>query len=111
MLTRAFESRGFRVDIVTELQAGLAHLSSAEYDLILCDVHLSTQHAPEFLIQVRELAPELIGRMIFMTGDAASERTRGFLKQWNGPVLMKPFTLTRLYQEVEEVIGFGDVNG
>ena len=48
--------------------------------------------------------PELATRLIFITGDIISERTRKFLEQQNKICLPKPFTISEFRAAIKKVL-------
>jgi DNA-binding response OmpR family regulator len=53
-----------------------------------------------FYAEIREKKPELISRLIFITGDTLNSETRAFLREIKGHHLKKPFS----FDEITEVI-------
>jgi len=49
--------------------------------------------------------PELLDRVIFISGDSLGEVTRDFLERVKRPMLSKPYTPTQLVAFVREVFG------
>jgi hypothetical protein len=56
----------------------------------------------EFHDRVRELAPELVARILFITGGATTPRAAAFLAQPSIAHLEKPFPLAELRRVVQE---------
>jgi PAS domain S-box-containing protein len=92
-------------EVVTETDgaAALARLRSGErFDLIFCDVMMPQMTGQVFYEQLREFAPAVADRVIFMTGGAFTPGTRDFLQHVANPRLEKPFDLPVLQQLVRE---------
>ncbi|MCC6877698.1 MAG: response regulator [Sandaracinaceae bacterium] len=70
------------------------------FDAILCDVLMPGMSGPELYDWVREHAPALRHRVVFMTGDAYAPSVRGFLSKVTNSTLHKPFRV----REVESVL-------
>lgn len=49
--------------------------------------------------------PELLGRVIFITGDIVNEETRRLLSATGAPCIEKPFRVQQLLSVVQEVLG------
>jgi PAS domain S-box-containing protein len=95
---RAALQRRHRVDIETSGRAGLARLlrDGASYDLVVCDLMMPDVSGTTILEAVRDAAPELLGRIVIVTGGAYSEEVRGLLEQLSVRVLEKPFEMAEL---------------
>ena len=50
---------------------------------------------------------DLLGRIIFTTGDVASQETEGFLRRSGNPYLQKPFDLNEVRRLVHEILATG----
>ena len=75
----------------------------AAFDVILCDLQMTNGTGMEVYDHVREHAPALATRMIFMTGGALTQQAHDFLAHTRQPVLEKPFDAARLAQLVTEI--------
>ncbi len=49
--------------------------------------------------------PELVSRVVFITGDTVNEETQQILKKTGAPCIEKPFRVQQLIQVVESTIG------
>jgi DNA-binding response OmpR family regulator len=57
----------------------------------------------DFLIRLREQAPQLVSTLIFATGDSLDADTAALLADSGAPSLVKPFDLDALERLVREV--------
>ncbi|HEX8463220.1 MAG TPA: ATP-binding protein, partial [Abditibacterium sp.] len=69
----------------------LALLNAGDYDLILSDVRMPAVGGPTFFEILQTTRPDLLPRVIFVTGDTMSSSTQEFLQRAGRPVLPKPF--------------------
>ncbi len=69
------------------------------YDLIICDLRMPGLDGRQLYQYVKNKYPELLSRLIFVTGDTLHETTHKFLKECGCPVLIKPF----LFEEFAQV--------
>jgi two-component system NtrC family sensor kinase len=69
-----------------------------DFDLILSDLKMPGMSGIEMHNQLQLERPELVSRIVFITGDVVSSDVAEFLKQNARPVLEKPFELTELDQ-------------
>ncbi|HET6151016.1 MAG TPA: response regulator [Polyangia bacterium] len=92
------------VSVVQSARDALALLERGQtFDLVLCDVVMPDLSGPEFFELVVQRWPELVARMVFMTGGAFTPRTVDFMASVPTRVLSKPFTIDRLKGLVREL--------
>jgi signal transduction histidine kinase/CheY-like chemotaxis protein len=75
------------------------------FDAIVCDLMMPQSSGMQLYEQVGQLAPEYLGRMIFMTGGAFTEQAREFLASLDRPHLEKPFSEHELREALASVTG------
>jgi CheY-like chemotaxis protein/anti-sigma regulatory factor (Ser/Thr protein kinase) len=75
------------------------------FDAIVCDLMMPQSSGMQLYEQVGQLAPEYLGRMIFMTGGAFTEQAREFLASLDRPHLEKPFSEHELREALAIVTG------
>lgn len=106
-LRRYFERRGWVVDEAEDGRDALAMLSNAEaatrFDVVLCDLKMPGMSGPELYERLSTIAPAILPRIIFVTGDATGEAAAAFLSQVSGPVLEKPFELATVGTMAEQL--------
>jgi DNA-binding response OmpR family regulator len=86
-------------DVVSLLSAqeALDRIASGDrFDLILCDVMLPRLTGVDFVERLPAIAPDLVARVILMTGGAFTPRTKAFLEASSIPRIDKPFGLDEL---------------
>ena len=74
----------------------LALLQERDFDLILSDVRMPAVGGPTFFEILQTTRPDLLPRVIFVTGDTMSPSTQQFLQRAARPVMAKPFDPERL---------------
>ena len=107
-LRRFFERRGWRVDEAPDGAHGLARLMGADpppFDVMICDLKMPGVSGMELYSTLSAMRPELLGRLIFATGDVASPDAAAFLQETRCPVLEKPYELSVLAETVDRVRG------
>ncbi len=106
-LRRYFERRGWVVDEAEDGLDAFAMLCNTEaasrFDVVLCDLKMPGMSGPELYERLRIEAPEVLPRIIFVTGDASGAQAAAFLSQVPGPVLEKPFELATVGQVAEDL--------
>jgi DNA-binding NtrC family response regulator len=105
MLVRALSPEHDVVSLASAREA-LDRISAGErFDLVLCDLMLPGITGMDLYERVKELAPELIERVAFITGGAYTRRATEFVEQAHVPVLEKPFSVSMLRAFVREQLG------
>jgi two-component system NtrC family sensor kinase len=86
------EREGFQVEVASDGAAALMALDRGEFDVVLSDLRMPGVSGPEMYERVREIRPQLLTRIAFVTGDTLGASMDEFLKESGRPVLEKPFT-------------------
>jgi PAS domain S-box-containing protein len=73
------------------------------FDAIVCDLMMPHSSGMQLYEQVAQVAPEYLGRMIFMTGGAFTPQAREFLAGLDRPHLEKPFSEQELRDALASV--------
>ena len=87
---------GHRVTPAFNGAEAIALLNVGEYDLILSDVRMPAVGGPTFFEILQTTRPDLLPKVVFVTGDTMSSSTQQFLQRAARPVLSKPFDPERL---------------
>ena len=96
-VTALLSREGHSVDPTSSAEDAVARLrSGARYDVILSDFRMPGIGGEGLCGWIRTEQPELLDRLLFMSGDLLSPRTETFFEGANRPVLAKPFTLAAL---------------
>lgn len=66
-------------------------LQGARFDVILCDIMMPEMSGPEFYEALRAGRPDVIDRVVFMSGGAFTARSRDFLDHVPNSRIEKPF--------------------
>ena len=97
-LRRFFQRRGWTVDEASDGTEGLATLleGKTEFTVVISDLRMPGCSGVELHDHVAAVAPELLDRIIFSTGDVASKDAAEFMQRTKCTVLQKPFELRAL---------------
>ena len=87
---------GHLVDVRNDAKAALDLIDDTNYDLMLVDIKMPGMDGEEFYRLLSGMSPTLADRVVFMTGDTVSRRTRKFLDWADRPVIEKPFDIETL---------------
>ncbi len=96
LITEILAEDGHRVTQAYNGAQALDWLLKEEFDLIISDVRMPAVGGPTFFEILQTTRPDLLERVIFVTGDTVSSSTRSFLEKTGRPVLAKPFEPERL---------------
>ena len=95
---------GYPVQTAANGAEALAILEHEEFDLIVSDVRMPAVGGPTFFEILQTTRPDLLPRVVFVTGDTVSRSTQEFLGRAKRPVLAKPFDPERLRALVNELL-------
>lgn len=83
--------------VVSSAQDALDRIAARQhFDVIICDLMMPVLTGVDFHERLAPIAPELLDRVIYMTGGAFSPRAIDFLKRAQIRQLEKPFGLVEL---------------
>jgi diguanylate cyclase (GGDEF)-like protein len=105
ILGRLLEAEDYEVEICSSGSEALSRLLHCDYDVILCDMWMTGMSGKEFYLLLKQGFPEYQRRIVFITGDIASESTWEFIDERRLPYVIKPISRPLLRRKVEEVVG------
>jgi CheY-like chemotaxis protein len=103
-LRRLLQRRGHDVTTANNGREGLAALEARIFEVILCDMRMPDLDGPGFYRELKRRHPELLSRMIFLTGDTLTPGTQAFFAQVDRPYLVKPFKIEDVRRVIEQVL-------
>jgi PAS domain S-box-containing protein len=97
-LCRFFARRGWEVHEAADGTEGLKAILSGHVDFtaVISDLKMPGCSGVELHDRIAEVAPELLERVVFSTGDVASAEAAEFVRRTRCTVLQKPFELRAL---------------
>jgi two-component system NtrC family sensor kinase len=96
LLEDFFGRKGFTVKTAATGAQALEILKTESVELIITDIKMPKMDGRQFYDEIKSSKPELLERIIFITGDTLSTQTREFLKQIGGCYLKKPFSFEEI---------------
>lgn len=90
LLTDILARDGHRVDRAKSGREALGHLSNREVDVIICDLRMPDMDGPALYRELAVQRPELLARIVFVTGDTLAADMTGFLTETGARVIEKP---------------------
>ena len=103
-LTRLLQRDGYVVETAGNGRDGLAALQAQHYDVILCDLRMPELDGRAFYAHLRQRAPALCQRVIFLTGDSSAADHQAFLTQCGRPWLDKPCSTAAIRRAIAQVL-------
>jgi CheY-like chemotaxis protein len=79
----------------------------ADYAAIVCDMRMPGLSGPELHDRLVQQAPQWLGRMLFVTGDLASNESVEFAARSQAPIVTKPVTARELLRRVRALADSG----
>lgn len=103
---KALERQGYEVVLSSSAADGLQLLASGDFRGVISDFRTPGGiTGADVHDWIRRHRPELGSRVVFITGDTASDETLALLARAGTPCVAKPFRLQQLMAAVEETIG------
>ena len=101
LLVMMFEQLGHRAEAAHSGREALAKIQETPYDLATLDLRMPQMSGQEVWYSLQTLPRR--PRVLFVTGDFASEEARTFLARAGEPCLEKPFQLGDLSRKLAEL--------
>ena len=101
----ALDGEGFQIDTVENGDIALHKLRGMAYDLCLMDIRMPAMNGIELCQQLKIEFPQLLDKIIFITGDLMNTEVTSFLNKMNRPILPKPFTPSELRNIIRKTLG------
>jgi PAS domain S-box-containing protein len=100
------ESLGCQMQSAASGAEAMAILGSgAGCDLVISDMRMPDGDGKALYAWMRSSRPELLSRLIYVTGDSMNQESRTFLERSGVPYLLKPVVAAVLEEEVRRVLG------
>ena len=104
LLTKMLSAEGYLVDIATDGEEAWQATHVRRYDGFIADLKMPGLGGQEFWVRLKKRDKNLASRVIFMTGDTASHKSREFIPASGRPLIEKPFDLVEVRREVRRVL-------
>ncbi|MGH7717314.1 MAG: response regulator [Gemmatimonadaceae bacterium] len=106
-VSRFFTRRGWNVEVAENGRQGLdmllARPAADQYAVIICDIRMPVMTGAELHDALLADRPDLLERLIFITGEVTSAEVVALVNRTSRPVLLKPFEFATLVETVELV--------
>jgi DNA-binding NtrC family response regulator len=104
MLASILADEGYVVDLASDGLTALGKIEAREYDLILTDLRMPELDGVGLYRELQRRQPELLRRVIVITGTSGHPEYESFLEETNVPYLEKPFSLQALQSITRRVL-------
>ncbi len=103
LLRITFAECGHAVEVAGDGREALRLLAGTRFDFVVSDIKMPGMDGKEFYRQIRARHPDLLGHLLFITGDTVSPDTAHFLDETGIPVLAKPFRTSELLEMMQRL--------
>lgn len=93
-----------RVEVVRNGLEALDALERQDFDLLIIDYVMPEMDGGELYRVMEQCWPEVVPRVLFITGDTLSDTTIGFIDSTGRPLLEKPFGLPDLTGAIRRIL-------
>jgi len=104
VLAAALRGDHHEVELAANGLEALAALARSSFDVILSDVRMPKLDGPGFYRELQRHHPEMLDRLVFVTGDILGRETAAFLERTRVTHLTKPFDIKQVRRAVAEVL-------
>ena len=104
MVAGILADEGYEVDTAANGRLALEKIEAREYDLILSDLRMPELDGVGLYRELERRQPDLLRRLIIITGTSWHPDYQAFLEETRVPVLEKPFSLSALQKLASQVL-------
>ena len=104
LLTDILEGDGHETASASSGREALDWLSGREVDLIISDLRMPDMDGPSLYRALAERRPELLTRLVFITGDTLAADITGFLSETGANVIEKPLDPPEVSRRVQALL-------
>jgi len=104
LLAEILADDAHRVETAYNGLAALDKLRDGAYDLIISDLRMPHLDGPGLYREVARHHPQMIRRMIFVTGDTLGPESAEFLRRSAAPTFGKPFEPDDVRRVIDQVL-------
>lgn len=95
---------GHVIETALNGRMALKKIQQEPFDVVISDLKMPGMSGQELYEQMKVMNSDLLSRVIFTTGDVASQETQSFLRRSGSPYLQKPFDLNEVRRLVQEIL-------
>ncbi len=100
VFARILQRAGYRTAFAADGIAAKKAILANDYDLILCDLNIPNLSGDRLYEQLAEEKPDVLPRIVFITGDIYNQRIREFMARVSNRFITKPFARDEFLETV-----------
>jgi len=104
LVSQVLTEEGHTVETTDNAADALKMVEEKRYRLILLDIKMPGMSGIELYKRFQKIAPSIVKRIVFITGDIMGKSTLDFLDKTKTPYLMKPFEAKQLKTEIKRIL-------
>jgi PAS domain S-box-containing protein len=104
MLAEILSLDGHEIETAGSGNTALRILAHRTFDVILSDMRMPDVDGPGLYLRIKNAYPELLERIVFITGDTLGPSNRSFLEQTGLPHLEKPLSPDEVRQVIQDIL-------
>jgi two-component system, NtrC family, sensor kinase len=104
MLSDSLSQEGFDVVSTIDGQKALELLDIEDFDMIITDVKMPGISGIHIYWFIEKKKPQIIDKIVFITGDIIDSTTRSFLKSIDNPYFTKPFDVKKFTSIIKNIL-------
>jgi len=104
LLAESLTGFGFEVHRCSSAEEALERISVNGYELIISDIKMPGLGGMGFYREVERVRPEVLKKIMFISGDSMSAETSSFLSSTGNLSLRKPFSIDELSAAVSKMV-------
>ncbi len=104
VLQELLTASGYTVDTAADGCQAMKRIENNHFDLLISDICMPEMDGPELHRRIRDKDESLARRMIFLTGDTVSPKSRTFLEATGNRWLSKPFNIADVENAVQTLL-------
>jgi CheY-like chemotaxis protein len=105
LMREVLQAEGHAVDVAASGIEALGRLQERSYDLIVSDLRMPGLDGPGLYRELGRRRPDLLRRIMFVTGSALDPVNQRFLEDNRVPWLAKPFSLVDFQELIQRMLG------
>ncbi|MBK8097880.1 MAG: response regulator [Planctomycetes bacterium] len=102
-IERHARTAGWRTTATDSAESALPLLQTERFDALLCDLRMPGMAGSGLYDHLSRHAPDLLRRLVFVTGDLTSPDAAAFARRCRAPIVSKPFAFADLLRRLREV--------
>ncbi len=104
LIVEILTARQHEVDTAHNGMDALRLIRHRKYDLVILDLRMPDMSGQQLYEHLAREHPEILDRLLFITGDTVMPEIHDFLEQAGKPCLMKPFALEDLIGKTQSIL-------